>query len=104
MLIPRGGGRGSILLGPSGLWGLLGLWGFLGLWGLWGLLGPRGLWRPGIGAFPDTARGEVARDLAQTQPRAAHWLSLMIALRVGLSSIPRIGLKRPSTAEVSAHA
>jgi hypothetical protein len=84
MLIPRGGGRGTILLG---LMGLMGLWGRLGLWG------------PGIAAFPDPARGDAARE-----PRAAHWPGLSIALRGGLSSIPRIGFRRRWTAEVSAHA
>jgi hypothetical protein len=79
LLIPRGEGRGTILLG------------------LFGLLGP------GIG--PDTVPGNLARGGAQRKPLAKVWPGLMVATapRRALSVIPRTCFGCPSTAEGSAH-
>jgi hypothetical protein len=78
MLIPRGGGRGTIQLG---------------------LLGRAN------GAFPDTGPGDVARGLAHERPLAGNWpgRAVAIALRGGLSAIPLMRRWRPPGGEVRAH-
>jgi hypothetical protein len=68
----------------------------LGLWGLWGRAN---------GAFPDTAGGGVARDLAHKRPLAGNWpgRAVAIALRSGLSAIPLMRWWRPPGGEITAH-
>jgi hypothetical protein len=71
---------------------------------------------PIIGAFPDTASGDVARDLAECLPLVEGWpvLAMAVALPTLSSAIPRPRFVRPRfirrgfnphapTAEVSPH-
>ena len=102
MLIPRGGGRGTRLLDRLGLLGLMGLMGLMGRMG------------PGIGAFLDTAPGDVARGamrpkrsngpmrFARRRPLAPG-RKVAITLRSGLRAIPLARFRQPSTAGISAH-
>ena len=81
MLILRGGGRGTILLG---------------------LLGQLGR---ANGAFPDIPPADVARDLAHKAPLAGDWpgRTVAIALQSGLGAIPLMRSWRPPGGEVRAH-
>jgi hypothetical protein len=86
MLIPRGGGRGTLQLDRLGLCGRLDLMGLIGLMGLMGLLGRMG---PGIGAFLDTVPGDVARGLARKRsPAERPGRKVAVSLRRGLRAIP----------------
>jgi len=110
MLIPRGGGRGTLLLDRLGLFGLFGLLDLTGptallaLLGRLGLLGLLGLLGPGIGAFLDTLPGDVARGLARKRSLAERpGRKVAVTLRSGLAAIPLARFSHPPTAGISAH-
>jgi len=104
MLIPRGGGRGTLLLDRLGLFGLFGLFGLLDLTGPTALLGLLGLLGPGIGAFLDTLPGDVARGLARKRSLAERpGRKVAITLRSRLPATPLARFRHPSTAGISAH-
>jgi|SRR5262245_48286877 len=101
MLIPRGGGRGTRLLDRLGLLGLMGLMGRMG---------------PGIGAFLDTAPGDVARGamrpkrsngpmrFARRRPLGeSPGRKVAITVRSGLRAILLARFRHPPTAGISAH-
>jgi hypothetical protein len=86
MLIRRGRGKGTLLLGR---------------------LDPGDRWNPGdpLNPIADTVPGDGARGLPRKRSLAEDrpGLKVAIALRDGLRTLPRTRFRRPSTAGVSDH-